>query len=409
MPNTLVTPTWVTNETALRFMNSVKGVANFNRTYDDKYRQAGAKVGATVSARLPWRPTVRSGQTYNANAITDSTVPITLSYQRGVDFDWTSVQATLEIDRIKERYTNPAADALAADADAQGMLDVYTSVYNSVGTPGTTPTTKLSYLQAGAKIFDLAGPEENLVAILDVMASINIADTVSGLFHPGGKISDAVEKGRFDRKILGIDEWHRDQQVPTHTTGTFTSSTPLVNGASQTGSSIITDGWASGASSLKKGDIFTMAGVNSVNPTTRKSTGRLQQFVVTADISDSTGAMTINISPSIVTSGQLQTVSGSPADNAAINVWAGSGTYALSTTVSPQSLVFHADFAAFVMADLVEPNGGAKATFARSRDWGVSLRFVQQYGAQEDINRNRMDILFGAAPLQPRLACRVVG
>ena len=64
---------------------------------------------------------------------------------------------------------------------------------------------------------------------------------------------------------------------------------------------------------------------------------------------------------------------------------------------------------AFVMADLVEPNGGAKSTFARSRDWGISIRFVQQYGALDDQNRNRFDILFGAALLQARLGCRVVG
>ena len=410
MANTLVTPTWVTNETALRFQNSVKGVANFNRSYDDQYRQSGAKVGATVQARLPVRFEERSGQAWSPSNIYEQTTPITLSYQKGVDFAWSSAQGTLEIDRIKERYVNPAGDLLASIADRYGMNDVYTAVYNAVGTPGTTPSTNLTYLQAGLKITDLSGPEDGRIGVLDPMAMITLVNSNLTLFNPSAKISEQYRKGQFGRDALGVEEWYQDQNMPRHTTGTFTSCTPVINGASQTGSTIATDGWASGASDLHKGDIITIAGVYSVNPLSKVSTGRLQQFVITADTADSAGAMaTLPISPSIVTSGALQTVTASPADGAAISVWGYTGTYALSTTVSPQSLLFHPDFAAFVMADLVEPNGGAKATIARSRDWGISIRYVQQYLLQSDQNGNRMDILFGAAPLQARLACRVAG
>ena len=410
MANTLVTPTWVTNETALRFMNSVKGVANFNRTYDSSYKQAGAKVGATVLARLPQRYTVRRGQAWSPQNLYDQTVPITLSYQSGVDFEWSSAQETLELDRIKERYVNPAADTLASDADAQGMADVYTSVWNSVGTLGTTPSANLTYLQAKVKILDGSGPDDGYVAVLDPLAEATLVNANLALFNPSATISEQYRKGQFGRGSLGIGEWYRDQNVPRHTSGTFTASTPLVNGASQTGSTVISNGWASGATSLKKGDILTIAGVNSVNPLSRVSTGRLQQFVITADISDTTGDMTFAISPSIITSGAYQTVSGSPASGAAITVWsavAAGGT--LATTTSPQSLIFHPDFAAFVMADLSDPVAGAKATFARSKDWGISLRMTQQWDIQTDQNRCRLDTLFGAAPLQPRLAARVVG
>lgn len=410
MANTLVTPTWVTNETAMRFMNSVKGVANFNRSYDSSYRQAGAKVGSTVLARLPQQFTVRRGQAYSAQNIYDRTMPITLSYQTGVDFEWSSAQETTEVDRVRERYVNPAADTIASDADALGMADVYYSVYNMVGTLGTTPSANLTYLQAVTKIIDGAGPDDGLVAVLDPLAAVTLVNANLSSFNPAQTISEQYRRGMLGRGNLGVAEWYRDQNVPRHTSGTFTASTPLTNGATQTGSSIISDGWASGATSLKKGDILTIAGVYSVNPLSKTSTGRLQQFAVTANISDTTGDMTIAITPSIIASGALQNVSNAAADGAAITVWSANpagGT--LATTVSPQSLVFHPDFAAFVMADLAEPNGGAKSTFARSRDWGISLRFVQQFDLQTDQNGNRLDILFGAAPLQPRLACRVVG
>jgi len=411
MPNTLMTPTWVVNETAERFMTSVKGVPNFNRSYDDQYRQAGAKVGSTVLARLPQQFAIRRGQAYSAQALYDRTVPLTLSYQTGVDFDFSSAQATTEIDRVRERYVNPAADTIAADADAQGMADIYFSIYNSVGTPGTTPSTNLTWLQAKQKIFDGGGDTSNLVAVLDSAASITLVNANIATFNPAEAISKQWKTGMIGMGALGIREWYEDQNVPRHTTGTFTASTPVVNGASQTGSTININGWASGATSLKKGDIFSIAGVFSVNPLTKVSTGRVQQFTITADTSDSTGTTaTLPISPSIVTSGALQTVSASPASGAAVTVWAANpsaGT--LATTVSPTSMVFNKNLAAFVMADLANPVGGADASFARSRDYGLSIRFVRQFDVKDDSNAHRLDILFGAGLLEAWQGSRVVG
>lgn len=409
MANTLATPTWVTKEVGRGFVNSLKFAANVNRSYDDQYVVNGAKVGNTVKARLPQRFEATDGQALQLQNLYDQTVDITLTNQKNVAFGYSSAQATTELDAIRSRYVQPAADTLASAADALAFANVYRDVYQAVGTPGTTPATNLLYLQAGVKLTDLSAPIDGRKAVLDPLAMATLVNANLSLFNPAAKISEEYRSGQFGRDALGIAEWYQDQNRPLFTTGSFTSSTPLVNGASQTGSSLITDGWASGASSLKKGDIFTIAGVYSVNPVSRVSTGRLQQFVVTSDVSDSTGAMTISISPSIITSGQLQTVDAAPADNAAINVWAGSGTYAQTATVSPQSMLFHPDAFAFVMADLAQPNGGAKASFVRSKEWGISIRMVEQYQIQTDQNPSRLDILIGAATLQPRLACRVVG
>lgn len=411
MANTIATSRWVTKEVARGFVNSVVFIANVNRSYDDQYQQSGAKVGNTVNARLPQTFIAADGQAMQLQAIYDQTVPITLTNQKHVAFGWSSAEETTELDNIRERYVQPGADALANAADVLAFQNVYRDVYQSVGTPGTTPSATLTYLQAGVKLSDSAAPLRGRVAVLDTMAMATIANTSSSLFNPSAVISENYREGMFGHKQLGIDEWYQDQNRPAHTTGTFTSSTPLVNGASQTGSSLITDGWASGASSLKKGDVFTVGGVYQVNPQSKANTGRLQQFVVTSDISDTTGAMTIAISPSIITSGQLQTVSGSPADNAVITVLgataAASGT--LATTVSPQSLVYHPDAFAFVMADLVKPGAGAKASVARSKQYGFSVRMVEQYQIGSDQNPSRLDILIGAATLQARLAARVWG
>jgi len=301
MANTLATPAWVTKEVARAFVNDMHFLANVNRTYDDAYVQAGARVGATVNARLPQRFLVTDGQGLQLQNLFDQTVPISLTNQKNVAFGYSSAQATTDLDDIRARYTNPAGESLANAADVLAFQNVYKDVYSMVGTLGTTPSATLTYLQAGTKLTDLATVLQGRVAMLDPLAMQTVANAATTLFNPTATISEQYRTGMFGRNTLGISEWYQDPNRPTFVSGTVTASTPLVNGGAQTGASIITDGWGSGGSFLKKGDIITIGGVNSVNPLSYNSNGRLQQFVVTSDINDTTGAITIPISPSIIT------------------------------------------------------------------------------------------------------------
>jgi len=408
LANTLATPDWVTKEVARGFLNNLQFAANVNRTYDSQYKQSGARVGNTVQARLPQRFKATDGQALQQQALLDETVPITLTNQKNVAFGYSSAQATTELDNIRERYTQPAAEVLANAADVLASEDVYRDIYSSVGIPGTTTNTTLAYLQAGVKLTDLAAPPDGRCAILDPLAMATIANTSSSLFNPSATISENYRKGQFGRAQLGIDDWYSSANNPRATTGSFSASTPLTNGAGQTGASVITDGWASGGADLLKGDVLTIGSVFSVNPLSYVSTGRLQQFVVTADISDTTGDMTIAISPSVIASGALQTVDAAVADGAAITVWNANPTGGtLATTLSPQGFVFHKDAFAFVMADLIRPGAGARSTSVSSKKWGISIRMVEQYQIATDQNPSRLDILIGAATIQARLACRV--
>lgn len=413
MANTLITSSLVTKEVARGFTNEVKFLAHVNRSYDDQYKQFGTKVGATVNARMPNRFTVADGQALQLQNLYDQSVPITLTNQKQVSFGWSSAEATTDLEDIRRRYINPGAEALANAADVLAFGAVYRDVYNSVGTPGTTPSTTLTYLQAGVKLTDTATPLSGRVGVLDPLAMATIANTSSTLFNPGSAISANYRKGQFAGNQLGLEGWYQDANRPVHTTGTFAASTPLTNGASQTGSSLITDGWANSQTGLlKKGDIFTVGGVYSVNPVSYQSTGRLQQFVVTADAtSDGSGNSTISISPSIVTSGALQTVDAAPADGAVITVLGATSASAgtLASTVSPQSLVYHPDAFAFVMADMIKPGAGAQSTVVRSKAFGFNIRMVEQYQIGSDQNVSRLDMLIGAATLQARLAARVWG
>ena len=409
MANSLVTPTWYTKEVARILVNNLKFAANVNRTYDDAYVQAGAKVGYTVNARLPQRFTVTEGQALQTQGINDQYAPITLTHQKNVAYSWSTASMTQEIEAVRERYVKPAATALANVIDYDGLNTVYTDVYQSVGTPGTTPSSNLTYLQAGAKLTNSATPSDGRVAVLDPTSMVTLANANLALFNPTAQISEQYREGQFASRALGVSEWYEDANVAKFTTGTYTTSTPLINGASQTGSSLVTDGWASSAATLNKGDIFTIAGVYGVNPVSYASTGALQQFVVTATTTSSGVDMAaLPISPSIITSGQLQTVTASPADNAAITV-VGAGASTMTATVTSQSLLYHPDAFALVMADLHRPQSGAEATTVRSKELGVSIRMVQQYQIGTDSEPTRLDVLYGWATLRPTLACRVQG
>ena len=408
MANTLLTPSWVTFETARYFSNSLRGVAQFNRTYSDEYKQNGAKVGDTIKVRLPQQFEASEGEGLVLQNLLDRTVNVILNRRRHVGFGWSSAQDTLELQEVRQRYVQPAAETLANIYDRVSMGDVYRSVYNAVGTLGVTPATMLTYGQAKVKIQDLAGPDTGLKAVLEPLAHITISDALKTYFNPTSLVSKAVRQGLIAEEAMGIAEWYTDQNIPRFTSGSIpANSTPLVNGAGQTGTSLITDGWGA-ASAPVYGDIFTIGSVFSVNPLSKESTGRLQQFVVTATPTPGT-AITFSISPAIITSGPLQNVTAAPADNAVITYWNLVAGATLASQTSPQNLVFHPDAFASVMADLTMPNGGASGSRVSSKMLNVSMRYVEQYTITDDQNLNRLDILFGSAPLQERMATRVVG
>ena len=412
MANSLITSTWVTKETAAGYVNFLVFASNLTKEYKDDFVIDGAHVGDTVNVRLPQRFIATHGQALQTQNIFDQTTPVTLNDQVNVAFAFSSAQRTTSVDMVRERYVKPAAQTLANAADVSAYSTLWPYVYSSVGTPGVTPTSPLTYLQAGGKLTDLSVSGKRF-ATLDVAASYTLASNLATLFNPASRISNVFREGSIGGdKALRVDEWSESQSVQSRTTGTFTASTPLINGANQTGSTLITNGWASGAATLRRGDKLTIAGVFTVNPVSYTSTPRLQQFVVTADTAAvGVDMATLPISPSIIVSGQLQTVSNSPASGAVITVLGATSATAgtLATTVSPQSLIYTKDFGVLASADLVMPEGGANGDRIADKEMGMSIRWVRQYNINSDQNDSRFDILIGPAVLQARCAVAVEG
>ncbi len=403
MPNSLLTISKITNEALRVLENNLTFAKNVNREYDDQFAVSGAKIGDTLNIRKPARYVGRSGATLAVEDHTETSVPLALDTQFGVDVNFTTKELTLNLDDFSNRVLKPAMATIANKIDRDGLLMAYQSAYNAVGTPGTTPTALKTYLQAGEYMDYFGAPRDGQRAVvINPAAQVEIVDALKGLFQSSEQIKNQYEQGNMGMSA-GF-KWSMDQNVVTHTVGPL-GGTPLVNGATQTGATLVTDGWtASAALRLRRGDVFHVAGVFSVNPQSRQSTGKLQQFVVTADVSsDGSGNASIPISPSIVTSGAFQTVTASPADNAALTV------LGAANTLTPANLAYHKDAYVLGTADLLLPSGVHKAARASDKQLGISIRMIQQYDINNDRMPCRLDVLYGWRAVYPELACRIQG
>src|SRR4030095_4992154 len=120
MANTFITPTWVLKDVARVAVNMLKFAANIERWYDDKFKAGGAKVGYTVSGRLPQRSVSTKAQALQAQPITDVTVPVTLTDQANIGTSWSTADATVVVEDVRRRSVNPAGAQPAHTIDRSG-------------------------------------------------------------------------------------------------------------------------------------------------------------------------------------------------------------------------------------------------------------------------------------------------
>lgn len=398
--NTLLTSTLITRETMRVLENNLTIVKCINRQFDDKFGVEGAKIGQIVNARKPIRVVGRVGQGASIEPITETSVPVPLTTQAGVDLEISQADLLLKIDDFGDRLLKPCVANIAnrMDADTAALIQQF---WNSVGTPGTTPTDLLTYLLAGVSLDNNSAPQDGeRHLILTPLAQAYIVNALKGLFQQSTAIAEQYIEGKMGR-AAGF-AWYMDQNLPTQVVGPQ-GGTPLVNGADQSGSSLITDGWtAAAAARLGIGDRFTLAGVYMVNQQSRISNGSLQEFVVTAPVeSDGAGNATINFNPPLVASGQYQTVSALPADNAALTI------VGAANTISPTCAAFHRDVMTLVTADLPLPRGVDMAGRLSDKQLGMSMSFVRAFDVMSGQLISRIDVLYGQALLRGELGAAI--
>jgi len=411
MVNTTLTADIIAKEAVMLLDNELVMAKQVFRGYEEEFSKNinGYEVGETITIRKPTDFTVRDGATMSTQDVTEGKTTITVNKRKGIDFKFTSQDLTLKIGQLSERVIKPAMIQLANQVD-QDVMALYKKVPSWVGTPGQKIDGYADFAQGPERMDELANPQDGRVAVLSPADHWGLLGSQTALYMQD------VAKGAYRKGALGqiggVDTF-MSQNVPTHTVGVATG-TPLVNGGSQTSAyadvkdtgtqTLVTDGWTNSTTGiLKAGDVFTIAGVYAVNPVTKATLPFLRQFVVMADADSgaSTGPATLTISPPIIVSGAFQNCSAAPADNAAITVQGTGGTG------YRQNLVFHKNAFALVTVPLVEPPGAVQVS--RQSYKGINVRVIPVYNGTDDESAWRLDILYGTAAIDPRLAHRLSG
>lgn len=368
---------------------------------------SGHSPGDTVNVRIPAKYTVGTSSfdlTSSLQDIKETVVPAKLDIIGTVGFDLTSQQLATDIDigSVYERFVRPAVMDIAASIEYQMLLKATQATYNLVGTPGASIADTDLVMSGREKISKFLAPKkgDNRYFLMDSTAMRGAVNANKGLF--------TFSRKEFDQGYIGDAQgfaWLENEMLYQHTngndvTGVAVESTVLTpaTGATQIG----VDGLTTTSGTVKKGTVFTIAGVYAVHPQTKVAYPFLQQFVVTADATaDGSGNATLSISPTIYssTSGSLQNVSALPADEAAVTF-----VGAESTTYS-QSLQYHKDAFRVATVALEMPN---KAEFAeQASEEGMNVAIIRDFDVLQRRWITRIDVLGLLVPVRPEWACRV--
>ena len=400
MANSLLTIDMITRKSLEILENNLVLTRNVNRQYDDSFAVEGAKIGSTLRIRLPDRALVTDGAALQVQADNEQFTTLTVSSQKHIGVNFTSAELTMQLDDFAERVLKPRVSQLASSVDAD-VATSYKGIYNTVGSPGTTPATSLVLLQANQKLNEFATPMDQRYATVNPAANAGLVEGMKGLFNPTGTISRQFKNGMMGEGILGLDEINMSQSISNHTNGDWGTTITVTSTVTTEGQSTLPISFTGSSKTWNVGDVFTIAGVFAVNPQTRQSTGSLQQFTVTAAATGSSTA-TLNISPALYTAGNaLATVLAFP-QAAAVVTMVGS-----ANTGYPQNLVYHKDAISFATADLLLPQGVDMAS--RQVHNGISLRIVRQYDINNDRLPCRIDVLYGYNAIRPVTAVRLWG
>lgn len=409
MADTTLNADIIAKEALLILKNNCVMPKQVYRSYESEYDKNinGYKIGDTVSIRRPAQFSIRTGEVINLQDSIEGKTSVSVNTIAGVDLDFSHVDLTLKIDQLSERIIAPAMNVIVNKVD-QDCMALYKGVWNWAGTPGQVVNSFSDFYEGAIRLNENGVPTDMRKGVLSPRDHAGMLGTQTGLYMQD-IAKDAYRRAALG-EIGGVDTY-MTQNVPTHTVGAH-GGTPLVDGANQNVTydsvkntytqTLITDGWST-SQVLKAGDVFTIAGVNAVNPVTKADLGYLQQFVIVSDVTTNANAANdtnLTIAPPIISSGAFQTVSAVPANDAAITM---KGT---ASTGYTQNMVFHKNAFTLCMVPLFKPSTGDSSV--QTSD-GLSVRVWQMSDITNGREIWRLDVLYGVKALDPRLACRLSG
>lgn len=367
----------------------------------------GHSPGDTVSVRIPTEWTVQEDDFDITSTMQDAkerTVNAVLDKSATVPFDLTSAELAHDIEETKvyERLVQPAVLNIASNIENRFLEYATQYTGNCVGTAGSTVVDPDTVMEGGELMDEMLAPMSMRSFIMDSGAMRSAVNANKGLFTFKRKEYDEA----FIGNALGFD-WFKSQLTYRHTngndvTGVATEASVVTPAEGMT--TLGVDGLTASTGTVTKGSVFTIAGVYSVHPKTKVSTGRLKQFSHVGDTqtANASGQVTLTLNEPIYSSasGSLQNVSALPVDETGTLTFVG----AASTTYK-HSLMFHKKAFRVCSVPLVMPTNAEIAE--QVTEQGITIALIRDFDVKTRKMITRLDFLGTILAVRPSHACRV--
>lgn len=297
-----------------------------SRIYQDDFTNSGYKIGDTLQVRRQNNFIVGDGSTAVPQNIVETVENITVAHQYHTLIAYTVQDLTLRIEDFSRLFIQPAIQNIVSQMERDIARAAELELYFFTGTAGTPINSFSTVDLGGAKLL-----EQGVNISSDAYLAMTVRDGSALKSALLNNFTPVFNENIVRESAIGHVSYFdvfQSQNIVSHVGGAgprlHSGDTLLVNGAVSSGSSIVMDGaTVSITNYFVPGDVFSIAGVQSVNPLSRQTTGQNMQFVVTANAtSDGAGNITVSVAPSIVsdTSSPLQNVNNAVPNNAVVTM-----------------------------------------------------------------------------------------
>lgn len=324
MSNQFITTQLVSNTALAMFANNAPFVMTGSRIYQDDFTSSGYKIGDTLQVRRQNNFVIGDGATATPQDIIETVENITVAHQYHALIAYTVQDLTLRIEDFSRIFIQPAIQDIITKLERDICADAEQELYFFSGQAGTPINSFTTVDLAGAKLL-----EQGVNISSDAYLAMTVRDGSSLKGALLNQFTPVLNEEIARQSAIGhlsYFDMFQSQNIVKHQAGAGPSLHPgdtlTVNGAVGSGNVIVLAGaTASVANYFLPGDLISIAGVHSVNPLGLQSTGQDMQFVITAPASSSGGgAITIVVSPGIITSGPLQNVDNAVPNGAVVTI-----------------------------------------------------------------------------------------
>lgn len=326
MPNQFINTQLVSNTALAMFANNAPFVMTGSRIYQDDFQNSGYKIGDTLQVRRQNNFVVGDGSTAVPQDIIETVENIVVAHQYHALIAYTVQDLSLRIEDFSRMFIQPAIQNIVTQMERDICRAAELDLYLFSGAAGTPINSFATVDLAGAKLLEMGvNIASDAYLAMTVRDGSALKSALLNNFTPVFN-EDIVRQSAIGH--LSYFDIFQSQNIVQHVAGAGPRLHPgdalLVNGAVSSGNTIIMDGASFTVTNyFVPGDVFSIAGVQSVNPLSRQSTGQNMQFVVTANASsDGAGNITVQVNPTIIsdTSSPLQNVSNAIPDDAVVTM-----------------------------------------------------------------------------------------